>query len=104
MKIPIYIKVAKASPKTKNGRKYLVSGSPVPNTTPLMKAGWEKNEYYPTVFFGIELEIPDSAFDYANKIMAKIDYRFEEVTQIDQKTQDAIQVTASKIMLKGLKK
>lgn len=97
MKIPIYLKVA----KDKKG--YKVEASAKPNTTPIISKGYSKNTYHPTIFFGIELELPEDAFKQAEQIIAKIDYRKTEIVNVDPKTQTEIRGKINKMALDNLK-
>lgn len=100
MKIPIYIKIA----KTKKGVK--VEASEKPSNNPIIgKSGYrQSNIYHPTIFFGIEIDLPENAFDHAKKIIAKIDYRLDEVVNVDEDTQTDIRVKINKTMIDNLKK
>lgn len=97
MKIPIYIKIAKTK------KRYKVEASEKADTTPIITRHG-KNNYHPTIFFGVEIQLPEDAFEQAKKIIAKIDYRAEEIVNVDEETQTEIKTKINKISLDKLRK
>ena len=67
MKLPIYVRVAKTG--TRKG--YKVDASSTPNHSPL-HSGSYNTEYYPTVAFALSIDLPDSLFEQAEKVIAEI--------------------------------
>lgn len=70
MKVRAYVRVA----KHRTGRKgYMVVAGSTPNQEPLTKGQGMYKESLPTVAFAIDFEIPDSAFNLAERVIAEIE-------------------------------
>ena len=73
MKYPIYIRVAKTG-----GRKgYKVSASINPNNEPL-NSGTYNTQWFPTVAFCVNVELPDVLFEQASRVIAELNVGIKE--------------------------
>lgn len=67
MKCKVYLRVAKTG--TRNG--FRVSASSKPNNEP-MSSGTYSTVWYPTIAFAINLDLPDSLFEQAERVIADL--------------------------------
>ena len=74
MKFKVYLRVAKTDGKPK------VVANPKPNCMQLTTKGYKQDTVWPTVSFGLDLEIPDELFEQHEKIIGSIDLKAKEVT------------------------
>lgn len=89
MKYTIYLRVAKTT-----GRKgYKVSAASVPNNEPLNNGqlSYRNGEFYPTVAFAVNVDIPDEMFNQAARVIADLNVAMKEA-----------QVTTEIILPKGI--
>ncbi|MDO9413819.1 MAG: hypothetical protein Q7T81_14725 [Pseudolabrys sp.] len=69
MKSTIYLRIAK-----NDGRKgYKVAASTEPNSAPITSKDYRGEIFYPTVAFGVEINIPDELFEQASRVVAQLD-------------------------------
>jgi hypothetical protein len=73
MKYPIYLRVA----KTNSRKGYRVTAGITPNNEPL-NSGSYNTEWYPTVAFAVNIEIPDELFNQASRIIAELNVAMKE--------------------------
>jgi hypothetical protein len=73
MKYPIYLRVAKTG--SRSG--YKAAASTKPNNEPL-NSGTYHTEWYPTVSFGVVLEIPDELFNQAARMIAELNVKMKD--------------------------
>lgn len=73
MKYPIYLRVAKT--ESRNG--YKVSASTKPNNEPL-NSGSYNTEWFPTVAFKVNIDIPDELFNQASRLVAELTVGMKE--------------------------
>ena len=97
MKIKAYIRIGKTK------RKYKVMASEKPNFEPIKDSGYSPISFYPTIFFGIEFNLPDEAFEYAEKMIGEIDYRKSEIKMADNISKNII-IEIKKSAMDNLKK
>ena len=76
MKVIIYLKIAKG----RKGR-VLIKSSTKPDYSPIetVKYGSKHGDSYPTVAFAINVDIPDESFRRAEKVVAELNLKEEEV-------------------------
>ena len=72
MKVRAYIRVAKTK------RKFKVAASERPTAEPLEDRSCNPISYHPTIYFALDISLPDDAFDYAEKLVGEVDYRKQE--------------------------
>lgn len=80
-KVKVYLRIG----KTPKGL-YKVEGSHNPRPIPIKDTNNSYGgitKFFPTVFMGLEINLPDEAFQYAEQIIAEVDFRHKEVTVID---------------------
>ena len=97
MKIKAYIRIGKTK------RKYKVMASEKPNFEPIKDAGYTPISFHPTIFLGIEFNLPDDVFEYAEKMIGEIDYRKSEIKLAGDISKEII-VEIKKSALNNLKK
>ena len=69
MKYPIYLRVAK---KTGSRKGYKVSASTVPDNQPLDNDNSYSREWFPTVMFAVNVDLPDELFEQASRVIAEL--------------------------------
>lgn len=80
MKCRVFLRVA----KTKSSKGYRVAASTRPNDSPIRNDAWSKPDFFPTVAFAVDLDIPESAFKRAEQVVAALEV-----------PDDAVEVAAS---------
>lgn len=67
MKARIYLRVSRG------GRKGIrVAASAEPQNEPLSSTGSYNKEFYPTVFFAVDFDLPDELFKVAERVVAEV--------------------------------
>jgi hypothetical protein len=74
MKLPIYLRIAKSG-KSRNSLKGAAATKP--NNTPLNSCSYH-TEWYPTVSFGVVLEIPDDLFGQESRLIGELNISMKD--------------------------
>jgi hypothetical protein len=74
MKCPIYLRVAKAESR----KGYKVTASTEPSNEPISTKDYRGYQFYPTVAFCVNIEVPDELFDQSERVIAELNVGMKE--------------------------